>query len=234
MALELGGNAPFIVFEDADLDAAVDGAVLSKFRHSGQTCVCTNRFLVHEDIYDRFTSKFVERVRMLNLGDGFKADTDVGPLINERALDKVREHVKDGLAKGATLLVGGKQRGQAGTFFEPTVLGNANLDMHAAREETFGPLAVLFSFKSEAEAIAIANDTPYGLAGYFYTQSISRAFRVAEALECGMVGINSAFLSVEVAPFGGIKESGIGREGSHHGMEEFLELKYLNFGEIKN
>ena len=232
MTLELGGNAAFIVFEDADIEAAVDGAMLAKYRHSGQTCVCTNRFLIHDSIYADFTARFLDRVRCLRVGNGFEAGINIGPLINEQAVKKVEAHVKDALGKGASLLAGGKRLEAKGTFFEPTVLGNVTPAMQMAQEETFGPVSSLSRFETEEEAISLANDTPYGLAGYFYTRDLARSFRVAEALECGMVGINTGFLSVETAPFGGIKQSGIGREGSHHGIEEFVELKYVCIGGI--
>jgi succinate-semialdehyde dehydrogenase/glutarate-semialdehyde dehydrogenase len=232
MALELGGNAPFIVFDDADLDAAVDGAVLSKFRHSGQTCVTTNRFLVHDRLHDAFAERFAARVAQLRVGNGFADDVAVGPLISEAAVGKVREHIADALAHGAQLLVGGDPAaaGLDGRFYPPTVLSGATTDMRIASEETFGPVAALFRFSDEEEAIAMANDTEYGLAAYFYSRDVARAWRVAERLEAGMVGINAAFLSVEVAPFGGVKQSGVGREGSRHGIEEFVEMKYLAFG----
>lgn len=230
MGLELGGNAPFIVVEDADLKAAVDGAVLSKFRHSGQTCVCTNRFLVHAGIYDAFAEQFTKRVMALKVGNGFGPGVDVGPLINARAVAKVEAHVADAVARGATLLAGGKRHAAGANFFEPTVLSGVTADMRAACEETFGPMAALMRFETEDEVIALANGTEYGLAGYFYTQNMARAWRVAEKLESGMVGVNSGFLSVEVAPFGGVKQSGIGREGSHQGLEGFLEIKYLSLG----
>lgn len=232
LTLELGGNAAFIVFEDADLDAAVDGAVLAKYRHSGQTCVCTNRFLIQNTVYDDFTARFLDRVRRLRVGNGLEAGIDIGPLINGQAIEKVETHVKDALEKDAVLLAGGKRLAAGGTFFEPTVLGNVTPAMRMAQEETFGPVAALFRFDTEEEAVSLANDTPYGLAGYFYSRDLARAFRVAEALECGMVGINTGFLSVETAPFGGIKQSGIGREGSHHGIDEFVELKYVCIGGI--
>ncbi|QBD75949.1 NAD-dependent succinate-semialdehyde dehydrogenase [Ktedonosporobacter rubrisoli] len=232
LTLELGGNAPFIVFEDADLAAAVDGAILSKYRHSGQTCVCTNRFLIQDSIYDAFVERFVERVGKLRVGNGLEAGVEIGPLIDEQAIAKVQTHVEDAISKGASLLLGGHPHRLRGTFFEPTVLGDATPSMRIATEETFGPVAALFRFTTEEEAIALSNDTEYGLAGYFYSKDLARSWRVAEALECGMVGINSGFLSVEIAPFGGVKRSGLGREGSHHGIEEFLNLKYLCLGEI--
>jgi succinate-semialdehyde dehydrogenase/glutarate-semialdehyde dehydrogenase len=232
MALELGGNAPFIVFDDADLDAAVEGAVLSKFRHSGQTCVTTNRFLVHDRLHDAFAERFAARVAQLRVGNGFEDGVAVGPLISEAAVGKVRAHVADALAHGAELLVGGDPAaaGLDGRFYPPTVLSGVTTDMRIASEETFGPVAALFRFSDEEEAIAMANDTEYGLAAYFYSRDVARAWRVAERLEAGMVGINAAFLSVEVAPFGGVKQSGVGREGSRHGIEEFVEMKYLAFG----
>jgi succinate-semialdehyde dehydrogenase/glutarate-semialdehyde dehydrogenase len=232
LALELGGNAPFIVFEDADLEAAVEGAMLSKFRHSGQTCVCTNRFLLQKGIYDAFVERFVDRVEKLRVGDGFETGVDIGPLIDTRAVAKVEAHIADALQRGAHLLSGGNLALADSTFFEPTVLGDITPAMRAASEETFGPVASLMRFNSEEDAITLANDTEYGLAGYFYTRDLARAWRIAERLECGMIGINSGHLSTEVAPFGGVKQSGIGREGSRHGLEEFFELKYLNIGGI--
>lgn len=232
LGLELGGNAPFIVFDDADLEAAVEGAVLSKYRHSGQTCVCTNRFLIQSNIYDDFARRFVERVSKLKVGNGFDSGIDIGPLINDKAITKVQAHVADALEHGAQLLVGGKCHVLGGNFFEPTVLGNVSPDMCAAREETFGPVATLMKFDNEEDAVAAANATEYGLAGYFYSKDNARAWRVSEKLEFGMVGVNSGFLSMEVAPFGGIKQSGMGREGSHHAIDEFLELKFLHIGGI--
>lgn len=232
MTLELGGNAPFIVFDDADLDSAVDGAVLAKYRHSGQTCVCTNRFLIQNPVYDAFVERFLDRVRKLRVGNGLDSTIDIGPLIDGHALKKVESHVQDALEKKAILLAGGKRHAAGRTFFEPTVIGDMTSGMLIAKEETFGPVAALFRFDTEEEAVSLANDTPFGLAGYFYTRNLARAFRVAEALECGMVGINTGFLSVETAPFGGIKQSGIGREGSHHGIDEFVELKYICIGGI--
>ncbi|WP_433709647.1 NAD-dependent succinate-semialdehyde dehydrogenase [Nocardia sp. CA-084685] len=232
MTLELGGNAPFIVFDDADIDAAVDGAIISKFRQSGQSCVGTNRFLVHDTVYDTFAERFAERVRGLTVGNGLHQGTAVGPLINEQALRKVREHVADALDKGAKLLAGGEEI-PGGTFFAPTVLGDATTTMRIAQEETFGPVAALFRFETEQEAIALANATEFGLAAYFYSEDLRRVWRVAEQLESGMVGINTGFLSVEVAPFGGVKQSGLGREGSQHGIEEYTEMKYLNFGGMR-
>lgn len=234
LALELGGNAPFIVFADADLDAAVEGAVTAKFRHTGQTCVTANRFLIQSKVYDVFARRFSDRVAKLAVGDGSQPGTDIGPLINEAALAKVRTHVDDAVSKGAKVLTGGQPHPRGGSFFTPTVLSDIRPDMLMTTEETFGPVAGLMRFDTEDEAVALANDTPYGLAAYFYTRDLARTFRVAERLESGMVGVNSAFLSVEIAPFGGVKESGIGREGSHHGIEEFLELKYLSIGNLAN
>jgi succinate-semialdehyde dehydrogenase/glutarate-semialdehyde dehydrogenase len=233
IALELGGNAPFIVFDDADLDAAVMGALASKFRNSGQTCVCANRILVQAGVYDRFGERLASEVVKLKIGEGTEAGVMQGPLINEKAVAKVEAHVKDAVAHGARVLTGGKRHALGGTFYEPTVLTDVTTKMRLAQEETFGPVAPLFRFRDEEEAIAIANGTPYGLAAYFYTQDLARAWRVAEALEYGMVGINEGILSSELAPFGGVKESGLGREGSHHGIEEFVELKYVMMGGLK-
>lgn len=230
LSLELGGNAPFIVFDDADIDSAVEGAIASKFRHNGQTCVCLNRFLVQDFVYDQFVASFTDRVRSLRSGDVLDVSTQVGPLINEKGMKKVEEHVADALSKGGRLLCGGK-RGE-GLFYEPTVIADASPDMRIAREEVFGPVAPVFRFGSEEEAIAMANDTEYGLASYFYGRDVARCWRVAEALEYGMVGINEGLISTEVAPFGGIKSSGIGREGSKYGLDAFLEIKYLCFGGI--
>jgi succinate-semialdehyde dehydrogenase / glutarate-semialdehyde dehydrogenase len=227
MGLELGGNAAFIVFDDADLDKAVDGAIASKFRNSGQTCVCANRLYIQEGIYEAFLTRLTEKVKTLKLGNGLEDGVTQGPLINQKAMVKVEAHIRDALDKGATLLAGGQRDQRGGTFFEPTVLRDAHQDMLIAHEETFGPVAAVFPFKDEADVIARANATPYGLAAYCYTRDIGRIFRVAEALECGMVGVNAAQLGVDSAPFGGIKQSGQGREGSHHGIEEFTELKYI-------
>ncbi len=232
LSLELGGNAPFIVFEDANLDAAVAGAILCKFRHSGQTCICANRFLIHSSVVAEFTVRLLAKVKLLKLGCGFDPDVDVGPLINEAAIAKVEAHIADALAKGASLLVGAASHKIGTRFFPPTVLSGITPQMRMAREETFGPVAGLMTFQEEAEAIQLANDTEFGLAGYFYSRDISRAWRVARRLECGMVGINTGFLSIETAPFGGVKQSGFGREGSHHGISEFLQLKYMNFGVV--
>lgn len=231
LGLELGGNAPFIVFDDADLDASVVGAMASKYRNAGQTCVCANRLLVQERVYDAFASKLAQAVKKLKVGDGAKADVTTGPLINRAAVAKVEEHLEDALAKGARLVCGGKALG--GNFFEPTLLTDVTMDMKIAREETFGPVAPLFRFKTEEEAIAMANATEFGLACYFYARDIGRVWRVAEGLEYGMVGINEGIISTAEAPFGGVKESGLGREGSHHGVEEYLEMKYLLMGGLE-
>ena len=230
LSLELGGNAPFIVFDDADLDAAVAGAMASKFRNSGQTCVSANRILVQSGIYDRFARKLAEAVSNLKVGDGMEEGVAQGPLINEAGLQKVEAHVADALEQGAKAVLGGTPHALGGTFFQPTVLTDVSPAMRIAREETFGPVAALFRFADDAEAIAMANDTPFGLAAYFYTRDLARAWRVAEALDYGMIGINEGMISTELAPFGGVKESGQGREGSHHGIEEFLELKYVMMG----
>jgi succinate-semialdehyde dehydrogenase/glutarate-semialdehyde dehydrogenase len=229
LSLELGGNAPFIVFDDADIDAAVDGALIAKYRNTGQTCVCANRFLVQADIYDQFAARFAERVRDLKVGDGSEPGVVQGPLINAAGLAKVEAHVADALGKGARLLCGGSRHERGGNFFQPTVLAGVTNAMQVAREETFGPVAPLFRFDTEAEAIAMANDTEFGLAAYFYSRDVGRCWRVGEALEYGMVGINSGLISTEVAPFGGVKQSGLGREGSKYGIEEYLEIKYLCF-----
>jgi len=232
LSLELGGNAPFIVFDDADLDAAVDGAIASKYRNTGQTCVCTNRLLVQESIYDAFAAKLTEAVKTLTPGSGIDPGVTQGPLIDDAALEKVESHVRDALEKGAKILAGGKRHALGGRFYEPTVLTEVTPQMKVAREETFGPVAPLFRFRTEAESIALANDTEFGLAAYFYGRDIARVWRVAEALEYGIVGINTGLISTEVAPFGGVKESGLGREGSKYGIEEFVEIKYLCFGSI--
>ncbi|QXE91127.1 NADP-dependent succinate-semialdehyde dehydrogenase [Geomonas subterranea] len=233
VSLELGGNAPFIVFDDADLDAAVEGAVISKFRNTGQTCVCSNRFLVQDGIYDRFAEKLTQAVAMLKVGDGLKGETQLGPLIDMAAVEKVEEHIADAVAKGGRVVIGGTRHALGGSFFEPTVLTGVTPDMLLAREETFGPVAPLFRFRTEEEAIQLANATEFGLAAYFYSRDIARVWRVAEAVEYGIVGINTGLISTAVAPFGGMKESGIGREGSKYGIEEFLEVKYLCIGGIR-
>ena len=230
LSLELGGNAPFIVFDDADIDAAVRGAMASKFRNTGQTCVCVNRFYVQGGIYDAFTQALAEAVGKLRVGDAFTGDVEQGPLINQAALNKVQQHVADAVSKGARILTGGKPHELGGTFFEPTVLVNATHDMLIAQEETFGPVAACFRFDTEEEAVVAANATPFGLAAYFYTRDTPRSWRVAGALESGMVGINEGIISTEVAPFGGVKESGLGREGSKYGIDEYMELKYLMLG----
>lgn len=227
ISLELGGNAPFIVFDDADVDAAVEGAVASKYRNTGQTCICTNRFLVQAGIHDEFVEKLAAKVAALKVGSGFDDGVVQGPLIDMAAVEKVEEHVADAVAGGARILTGGKRHAKGGSFFEPTVISGMKTDMKAAREETFGPLAPVFRFETEEEAIRVANDTPFGLASYFYSRDIGRVWRVAEALECGLVGVNAGLISTEVAPFGGYKESGLGREGGPWGIEEFLEVKYV-------
>ncbi len=232
VSLELGGNAPFIVFDDADLDAAVEGAIASKYRNTGQTCVCANRFLVQDSVYDAFADKLAAAVAALAVGDGLKGETQQGPLIDTAALDKVEEHIHDALDKGAKVALGGKRHALGGTFFEPTVLTGVTPEMKVAREETFGPVAPLFRFETDAEAVALANDTEFGLAAYFYSRDINRIWRIAEQVEYGIVGINSGIISTEIAPFGGMKESGIGREGSKYGIEEFLEVKYLCIGGV--
>jgi succinate-semialdehyde dehydrogenase/glutarate-semialdehyde dehydrogenase len=227
MSLELGGNAPFIVFEDADLDAAVRGAIASKYRNAGQTCVCTNRFYVHERVYDAFAQKLSDAVGALKVGRGTESGVEIGPLIDEAAVQKVEEHIADAVSHDARVIAGGKRHALGGSFFEPTVLANATRDMRLAREETFGPVAPLFRFSTEEEVIQAANDTEFGLAAYFYSRDLNRVWRVAEALEYGMVGINTGAISTEVAPFGGVKQSGLGREGSHYGIDDYLVIKYL-------
>ena len=231
-SMELGGNAPFIVFDDADLDAAVEGAIISKFRNNGQTCVCANRILVQDKVYDAFAEKLAAKVKTLKVGNGMDEGVTTGPLIDAKAVAKVQEHISDAVAKGARVLAGGKPHALGGLFFEPTVLSGVNTGMKVTREETFGPVAPLFRFNTEAEAIQMANDTEFGLASYFYGRDIGRIWRVAEALEYGIVGINTGLISTEVAPFGGVKESGIGREGSKYGIEDFLVIKYLCIGGI--
>jgi succinate-semialdehyde dehydrogenase len=230
LSLELGGNAPFIVFDDADLDAAVEGAIISKYRNAGQTCVCANRLYVQAGVYDVFAEKLVAAVAKLKVGNGFEPGVQQGPLIDNAAVEKVEEHVQDAVSKGGQVLLGGKRHALGQTFFEPTVLANVTPQMKVAKEETFGPLAPLFRFQTDQEAIEMANDTEFGLASYFYSRDIGRIWRAAEGLESGMVGINTGLISNEVAPFGGVKQSGLGREGSHYGIEEFVEIKYLCFG----
>jgi succinate-semialdehyde dehydrogenase/glutarate-semialdehyde dehydrogenase len=232
VSLELGGNAPFIVFNDADLDAAVGGAIAAKYRNTGQTCVCANRILVQDEVYEAFAGKLAEKVRTLKVGNGMESGVMQGPLIDRAALAKVEEHISDALAKGARVLTGGKRHSLGGTFFQPTVLVNVTPSMKVAREETFGPVAPLFCFHAEEQAVQMANDTEFGLAAYFYTRDIGRVWRVAEGLEYGMVGINTGLISNEVAPFGGMKQSGLGREGSKYGIEEYLEVKYLCMGGV--
>ncbi len=230
LSLELGGNAPFIVFDDADLDAAVEGAIASKYRNSGQTCVCANRIYVQDGVYDAFAGKLVERVKKIIVGDGRQGGVTQGPLIDEKAVEKIEQHIADAVAKGGKILTGGKRHALGLTFFEPTVIANATSDMRVASEETFGPMAPLFRFKTEEDVLAMANDTEFGLASYFYSRDIGRIWRVAEKLECGMVGINTGLISNEVAPFGGVKQSGLGREGSHYGIDDYLVVKYLCMG----
>jgi succinate-semialdehyde dehydrogenase/glutarate-semialdehyde dehydrogenase len=232
VSLELGGNAPFIVFDDADIDAAVEGAMMSKFRNTGQTCVCANRLYVQEGVYDKFAQKLGEKVAAMKVGNGLEDGVMQGPLIDMKAVEKVEEHITDAVGKGARIVTGGKRHAKGSTFFEPTVLADVKSNMKVTHEETFGPVAPLFRFKTEQELIKLANDTEYGLASYFYSRDIGRIWRVAEALEYGIVGINVGIISNEVAPFGGMKESGIGREGSKYGIEEFLEVKYLCMGGI--
>jgi succinate-semialdehyde dehydrogenase/glutarate-semialdehyde dehydrogenase len=230
LSLELGGNAPFIVFDDADLDAAVEGAIQSKYRNTGQTCVCANRLLVQAAVHDRFVAKLAEAVKRLKPAPGLESGATQGPLIDDRAVEKVESHIADATSKGATVLLGGHRHQLGGRFFEPTILVGVTPAMAVAREETFGPVAPVFKFESEADAIALANATEFGLASYFYGRDISRVWRVAEALEYGIVGINTGLISTEVAPFGGVKESGLGREGSKYGIEEYVEIKYLCMG----
>jgi succinate-semialdehyde dehydrogenase/glutarate-semialdehyde dehydrogenase len=227
VSLELGGNAPFIVFDDADLDAAVDGALASKFRNAGQTCVCANRLYVHDKVYDAFIDKLASAVAALNIGDGFANGVTLGPLIDGKAVGKVREHIEDALAKGATVVAGGSAHALGGNFFQPTILVDVPDTARVAREETFGPLAPVFRFFDDAEVVKKANDTEFGLAAYFYTANLARVFRVGEALEYGIVGVNTGIISSEAAPFGGVKASGVGREGSRYGLEDYLEIKYL-------
>ncbi|MGE0030760.1 MAG: NAD-dependent succinate-semialdehyde dehydrogenase [Steroidobacteraceae bacterium] len=233
VSLELGGNAPFIVFDDADLDAAVAGAIASKYRNTGQTCVCANRLLVQDGVYEAFTAKLVAAVQKLRIGDGLAGETEQGPLIDTAALKKVEEHVADATSKGAKIATGGHRHALGGTFFEPTVLTGVTPAMMVAREETFGPVAPLFRFRTEQEAIAMANDTEFGLAAYLYTRDLARSWRVSEALEYGIVGLNTGIISTEVAPFGGVKESGTGREGSKYGLLDYTEIKYVCVGGIQ-
>jgi succinate-semialdehyde dehydrogenase/glutarate-semialdehyde dehydrogenase len=229
-SMELGGNAPFIVFDDADLDAAVEGAIMSKYRNTGQTCVCANRILVQDSVYDAFAAKLTAAVAKLKVGDGLKGETQQGPLIDMKAVEKVEEHIADAVKKGAKVVAGGKRHSLGHSFFEPTILVNVTTDMKVTREETFGPVAPLFRFKTEDEAVKLANDTEFGLAAYFYARDLGRVWRVAEGIESGIVGINTGIISTEVAPFGGVKESGIGREGSKYGIEDYLEVKYMCMG----
>ena len=232
VSMELGGNAPFIVFDDADVDAAVEGAIASKYRNTGQTCVCANRFLVQDGVYDEFASKLAAASAALRVGPGFSGEVEQGPLIDMAAVEKVEEHIRDAVDGGASVVAGGGRHALGGTFFEPTVITGVTPEMKVAREETFGPLAPLFRFQTEQQAIGLANATEFGLAAYFYSRDIGRIWRVGEALEYGIVGVNVGVISTEVAPFGGMKESGIGREGSHYGLEEYLEVKYLCMGGI--
>ncbi len=227
VSLELGGNAPFVVFDDADIDAAVEGAMVCKFRNTGQTCVCANRIYAQAGIYEEFTRKLAEKAGAMKVGSGFEADVTQGPLIDVQALEKVERHVADATAQGATIVTGGKRHALGGTFYEPTVLSNVTMDMAMAQEETFGPVAPVYKFETDADVIAMANDTQYGLAAYFYSRDIGRVWRTAEALEYGIVGVNTGIISNEVAPFGGIKESGLGREGSHYGIDDYVEVKYI-------
>jgi len=234
LSLELGGNAPFIVFDDADIDRAVQGAIASKYRNSGQTCVCVNRFLVQDGVYDEFATKLAAAVKAMKVGNGVDENVVQGPLINEAGLAKVQEHVDDAISKGANVTAGGKRHALGGNFFEPTVLTDVTPDMVVAREETFGPISPLFRFDTEEEAVAMSNDTEFGLAAYFYTRDSARTWRVSQALEYGIVGVNEGIISTEVAPFGGVKESGLGREGSKYGIEDYLEIKYICMGGLDN
>jgi len=226
-SMELGGNAPFIVFDDADLDAAVDGAIMCKFRNNGQTCVCANRIYVQAGVYEAFTDKLTAKLKEMKVGDGLEDGTAFGPLINEKAATKVRAHIDDAVSKGAEVVFGGSAHNLGGSFFQPTILTGVTQDMQVAQDETFGPMAPLFKFEDEDEVIAMANDTIFGLASYFYAKDLSRVYKVAEALEYGIVGVNTGIISTELAPFGGVKQSGLGREGSHHGIEDYLEMKYI-------
>ncbi len=232
VAMELGGNAPVIVFDDADIEIAVSGTIDSKFRNSGQTCVCANRIFVQAGIHDRFVEALSTAVAKLNVGDGFSRDVQQGPLINLEAVEKVESHISDAVSRGAKVVVGGNRHSIGGTFFEPTLITSATMDMTIASEETFGPVAPIFIFETEEEGLEMANSTPFGLAGYFFTQDLARMWRVSEKLEVGVVGVNTGLISYEGAPFGGVKESGVGREGSLHGIEEFLEMKYICIGAV--
>jgi succinate-semialdehyde dehydrogenase/glutarate-semialdehyde dehydrogenase len=233
VSMELGGNAPFLVFDDADLDAAVEGAIAAKFRNTGQTCVCANRIFVQEGVYDAFADKLATAVAKMKVGNGLDDGVEQGPLIDEAAAEKVEEHIADALDKGAKVAVGGKRHKLGGTFFQPTVLTDVTTDMMVTREETFGPVAPLFRFKTEEEVIGLANDTEFGLASYFYSRDIGRVWRVAEALESGLVGVNAGVISTVEAPFGGFKESGVGREGSKYGIDDYLEVKYVCMAGVK-
>jgi succinate-semialdehyde dehydrogenase/glutarate-semialdehyde dehydrogenase len=232
MGLELGGNASFIVFDDADIDAAVEGAMASKYRNTGQTCVCANRIYVQDKVYDAFAAKLTEKVKQMKVGQGFEDGVMQGPLIDGQALKKVQEHVADAVSKGATVLTGGKPHAKGGQFYEPTVLANVTPAMRVSVEETFGPVAPLFRFKTEEEVIGLANASEFGLASYFYSRDIGRVWRVAEALEVGLVGVNAGVIANEVVPFGGVKQSGLGREGSKYGVDDYLEIKYICMGGI--
>lgn len=234
LALELGGNAPFIVFDDADIDAAVEGAIIAKFRNNGQTCVCANRIYVQSKVYDEFASKLGEKIAELPIGNGIDSNVVFGPMIDEAAVAKVEEHIANALSHGAEVTMGGKRHALGGTYFQPTVMTNVTADMQVAKEETFGPLAPLIKFEREVDVVREANDTEFGLASYFYTQNLNRSFRVAEALDYGMVGINAGLVSTAEAPFGGVKMSGLGREGSRYGLDEFMEMKYMCFGTIES
>jgi succinate-semialdehyde dehydrogenase/glutarate-semialdehyde dehydrogenase len=232
LSLELGGNAPFLVFDDADLDSAVEGAMVSKYRNAGQTCVCANRFYVQDGVYDDFIARLAAKSRTIQVGNGFDSGITQGPLIDDAAVAKVEQHVADATAKGARVVVGGTRTSAGGRFFTPTVLADVSADMLCAREETFGPVAPVFRFHTEDEAIRVANATEFGLASYFYSRDVGRVFRVAEALEYGMVGINTGLISTAEVPFGGVKQSGLGREGAHHGIDDYVELKYLCLGDV--
>jgi len=232
LSLELGGNAPFIVFDDADLDAAADGAIISKYRNAGQTCVCANRIFVHDAVYDAFAAKLAERVGKLKVGNGADAGVAQGPLINQDAVAKVEEHIADATTRGAKVALGGKRHALGGNFFEPTILTGVTPEMKIFSEETFGPVAPLIRFKDDAEVVRMANDSEFGLASYFYSRDLGRGWRIAEALEAGMVGVNTGLITTEVAPFGGVKQSGLGREGSKYGIDEYVEVKYICFGGV--